>query len=812
MYLGYAISFWQGARFLGAGDIRLASVVTILLAIMTGTFSSLSVAAKIFAVIDRQSPIDPTSGSGSTLPAVRGEIRFENVKLIYPSRPGVTVMKDLSLTIPAGQSTAIVGASGSSKSTIISLLHRFYEPIDGKVLLDGHDITTLDPRWIRRQMPLVGQESMLFNTSIYNNIAYGFIGADLEHSPPDVKREAIEQAAKLANAHDFISNLPKSYSTEIGESGGLLSGGQKQRIAIARAIVSNPKILLLDEATSALDSKSEKVVQAALDSASGSRTTVIIAHRLSTVKKADKIIVLSNGAVVEEGTHTELLEKGGVYSTLISKQQINEKKSAIEEATDAATSETVSRQEKTEMQSFEHSVKLYPDGGADEEAGEISQPSENSKQHITTWTLIRTVARLNLPEQHWMVLGLFCSIICGAGFPVSAVFLAKLIVAMTQFNVTQDRARLTSDTSFWSIMYIVLAAGQLLSFSIEGVAFAYCGERLVRRVRMEQFRHMLRQDASYFDKMTTAELTATIAGNASNIAGLSGTTLGSLLNVVTTLLGSLILSIAIGWKLALVTASSIPILIVCGYLRFGILSKYQVHTKKCHIESATGVCEAIAMIRTTASFGLEHHVAQTYSAALGKQRRLNILPVIKASILYAVSQSLVFLCMALGFWYGGMLVIAKEYTVCSFTSASPQSNSEHSLGVPSIGCLLGTAPLGGVLIYGFRGCSISIKDSHEVMDPHDHSVDPRNSAYVMPGATLFPEALASILKTVQKVLGTVFFVPGNLVAPRITCTVPGSSRVLCDVPEFKQRRHSSLVLETSRLTARPNLTEYRPVY
>jgi ATP-binding cassette, subfamily B (MDR/TAP), member 1 len=234
-------------------------------------------AAKLFATIDRVPAIDSSDPSGLKPEKVVGEITFENVVFNYPSRPTVPVVRNLSVTFPAGHTTATVGASGSGKSTIVSLVERFYDPLDGAVKLDDVDLRELNIKWLRSQIGLVSQEPTLFATTIKGNVAHGLINTNYEHASEEEKFALIKEACVKANADGFVSKLPDGYDTLVGERGFLLSGGQKQRIAIARAIVSDPRILLLDEATSALDTQSEGVVQDALDkAAAGMRHLLLV--------------------------------------------------------------------------------------------------------------------------------------------------------------------------------------------------------------------------------------------------------------------------------------------------------------------------------------------------------------------------------------------------------------------------------------------------------------------------------------------------------------------------------------------------------
>jgi subfamily B ATP-binding cassette protein HlyB/CyaB len=252
-------------------------------------------------------PAEPTYSTGRVaLPAVRGDIAFEHVTFRYRI-DGPEVLQDISFSVPAGQTVGIVGPSGSGKSTLAKLVQRFYVPERGRVCVDGVDLAMVDPAWLRRQIGVVLQENVLFNGSVRDNIAL---------ADPAMPMDRILAAAKLAGAHDFILELQQGYDTIVGERGDTLSGGQRQRIAIARALVNNPRILIFDEATSALDYESERLIQNNMEQIIKGRTVIIVAHRLSTVRHADRIITLERGRLVEDGTHDELIVTGGRYASL----------------------------------------------------------------------------------------------------------------------------------------------------------------------------------------------------------------------------------------------------------------------------------------------------------------------------------------------------------------------------------------------------------------------------------------------------------------------------------------------------------------
>ncbi len=285
---------------------------------------------------------------------IREGIRFENLSFQYPSGEG-WVLQDVTLDLPRGTTLALVGASGAGKSTLADLLPRFYDPQEGRILIDGVDLRDYELRSLRRGMGIVSQDTFLFNDTVRNNIAYA---AD------DATESSIIEAAKRANAYEFIQKLPQGFDTKLGDRGILLSGGQRQRIAIARALLRNPEILILDEATSALDTVSERLVQEAIDELSRNRTILVIAHRLSTIQKADQIAVMDQGRVVEIGNHHELLQRNGYYTRLHRMQFSGDNTEAIKAARETAVME-LSYQARTQLNGMLGSLKLIVDGMAD---------------------------------------------------------------------------------------------------------------------------------------------------------------------------------------------------------------------------------------------------------------------------------------------------------------------------------------------------------------------------------------------------------------------------------------------------------------
>jgi ATP-binding cassette subfamily B protein len=322
--LNTIILFWYGAYLVIGGEMSVGQLVAFNLLVGNVTrpilslidlwreFQEINIALeRLNEVFDAKPEEDATKSSLIRIPRIRGHIKFEHVTFRYPTRPDKNALQSISLEIYPGQTVALVGRSGSGKSTFANMLLRLHEPNEGRVLIDGYDLKQVSISSLRAQVGVVPQEIFLFSGTIRENIAFG---------DPDARLEQVVGAAMLAGAHEFISELPLGYETKIGERGQSLSGGQKQRIAIARALFKKPRILVFDEATSALDTESERAIQQNLDQILKDRTTFIIAHRLSTVRNADLIVVLDKGAIIELGTHFSLMEQKGMYYYLNSQQ------------------------------------------------------------------------------------------------------------------------------------------------------------------------------------------------------------------------------------------------------------------------------------------------------------------------------------------------------------------------------------------------------------------------------------------------------------------------------------------------------------
>ncbi len=678
MLMAFALCSWAGSRFAANGDANVSQIVTVLLAsaiasVSFGTvapnlqaFGAAGAAAnRIFGVLERKVAAPLDSGVRPDPVGIQGKIVFDSVRLVYPSRRNQMVLEDFTLEIPAGKTTAIVGASGSGKSSLFSLLERLYPPLRGTVSLDGHDIQDLNLRWLRSQVRIVAQDSFLFNTTVFENIGYGLVGTDQESADAATKAKLIGQAARTASAHEFVSELPSGYHTCVGEGGSLLSGGQRQRIAIARAIVSNPRILLLDEATASLDTKSERAIQHALEAASAGRTTVVIAHRLSTVRRADKIVALQHGRIVEQGTHEELLHKEGLYASFVSSQDLKRAEDSDTDDGDLGIQPTTDHPSLTKEKSHRSNLLHQPTPVS------LTTPTSFSTNPPTSFThLLKFLYSLNPPTNPSLILlPLTGSLLSGLAYPVTAILYGNLILALADPALALGGHAVP----FWAGMQFLVACVVFMGYLLQGIPLAYASARLVASARSRGFGAVLRQDLAFFNGgegggRSPGELTAFLAVGARKLNGLGGVILGSVVNSAVAVAAGFAVAVGFGWKLGLVAASTMPVTLVAGYARYRLLADMEKGGMRGGKGAAAGVvAEAVRGIRTVATLGVGHIVRERYQSRLQEEVRSSLLRDLGLSVLYAFSQSVIFFSSALIFWYGGThLIVTGEYTVRDF--------------------------------------------------------------------------------------------------------------------------------------------------
>ncbi|OKL64606.1 hypothetical protein UA08_00562 [Talaromyces atroroseus] len=581
-YMNVALAFWQGSRRLTENKTSFTAVVAIAMVTKSAAFCVLGVgsnmeafaaalagARRLSSMIWRVSPLDSSSDQGSTPDQYNATMDLQNVKHVYPCRPKITVLNDVSIKLPMGKTTAIVGHSGSGKSSISNMLQRFYDLLAGRVLLDGKDLSYYQLRWLRQQIAVVRQESFMFNKSVFDNIALGFTGPQWKTASQDKIREAVEKAAETAQVSDFISKLPQGYDTIVGTRGSRLSGRQLQRIAIARAIVNNPRILILDEATSALDSETEARLLSALTQEDKRRTTIVIAHRLSTVRNADNIVVLNAGRVVESGKHDALIAARSSYYDLVNAQNVDYH--------NQGTTDEVKEQksEKTAFIDTASQAATQEDNSGQGSHGSISISTTAEETSSSIFSMISFIFNLNKGELHWLLIGLICCIIAGGEEPASAVLFGEAISALAQ--PVDQTERILSQAAFYSWMFLTLALVMLISCAAQGIAFAFSSENLTNRVRSIVLQKYLRMDISFFDKKenSAAALSSFLSSSTSDLTGLSGSALGIILICVSTLISGVVLSLALGWKLALVCFAVIPLMIGGGYFGVYLVAEFQ---------------------------------------------------------------------------------------------------------------------------------------------------------------------------------------------------------------------------------------------
>lgn len=577
-------------------------------------------------------------------PNVRGAITFKGVTFKYASREH-PLFTGLDLNIEGGQTVALVGESGCGKSTLGRLLLRLYDVDQGHITLDGVDLTDLDTASLRRHIGVVSQEPLLFEGTIADNIRYGRWGED-------VPMRDVVAAAEAANC-DFIAGFPDKFETQVGAKGAKLSGGQKQRIAIARALIRDPPILLLDEATSALDSRSERIVQKALDGLIAGkgkkRTIIVIAHRLSTIRNADKIVVLGNpegtstargSFVLETGTHDELISKAnGFYNALVSKAQMG---------TSRSTSEESSKQNEKDGVidlSIPGSPRHHRAGSSDVvddtptpkamEALEIDVADDGASSNASEdgwWTKMTSCCKkegddekekdvpssrvwaYSTPERPYLALGLLASFLNGLIWPAVAIAFTEILTILYDFDTDEIEYQVYK----WGVIFLCIGASSWILNTLQGLAFSIVSERLTTRLRTDVFRAMTRQDISYFDDPDhgVGALQSVLSTDTNYLHYTTGSALGGHVFTLSNIGGGFAIALYASWKFSLGLLAVMPVFGVAGAMEVVLFTNSEGNIRDVMGPALSFVNEAVAGIREVKAFGLERRVTEIVRESL----------------------------------------------------------------------------------------------------------------------------------------------------------------------------------------------------
>ncbi|KAJ5520708.1 ABC transporter integral membrane type 1 [Penicillium fimorum] len=700
MYVSFSLAFWFGLKLYREGHIsNINTVITVFFSVLLVVTVLGGIAGPIMAITKAIGASGAFFGvidsKQDNVPGIRdpelshADIVFENVTFAYPTRKEMTVLKGFNARFERNKTTALVGSSGSGKSTIVGLIERWYqiqaeqnqpEQIEseqveseqveseqvqseqirskkgenvtsGQIRVGPHNINDLDVKWWRSQIGLVQQEPFLFNDSIYNNVAFGLIGSQWENDTDTVKMELITEACKQAFADEFIDRLPKGYSTTVGEGGITLSGGQRQRIAIARSIVSQPQILILDEATSSIDVQGEKIVQAALDRVSKDRTTIMIAHRLSTVRRADKIVVMKDGKDIEEGSHQELILKEGIYHSLVHAQRLEPLTDMMEDNLPGSISS-----QKEEVRHEDYTNKE----GSDQDFQDSSEP-------VKQFSFFRSFGVFVYENRsHWVLyaLTLIGAVGAGSGFSLQSWLFAKLVQV---FQFTGQK--LVDAANFWALMFFILALAMATFYFMLGFSSNSISMFVVSTARIDYFQSFLSKPVSYYDREgnSSGSLVSRLSTDSKQLQEMFGPTGVFPLISIFNILGCVSISFAFGWKLAAVTFfAAMPFIFFSAFMRIRYEIKFESLNAEVYADSSKFATEAVGAFRTVTALTMEDAILDRYSKLLKDQRQKAIQKAWYATLVFAFSDSVELCAMALAFWYGGQLLASREYDPVAF--------------------------------------------------------------------------------------------------------------------------------------------------
>ncbi|XP_031284354.1 ABC transporter B family member 19-like [Pistacia vera] len=673
----WALVIWIGAVVVLAGRATggdvLAAVMSILFGAVALTYAAPDIQIfnqakaagfEIFQVIERK-PIICYDSKGRTLEKVNGYIDIRDVTFAYPSRPDQLILDGFSLSIPAGKMVALVGSSGCGKSTVISLVARFYDPTRGEILIDNNNIKDLDLKFLRENIGAVSQEPSLFAGTLKDNIRVGNMHAT---------DEDIQKAAVLANAHTFISDLPDQYLTELGQRGVQLSGGQKQRIAIARAILKNPPILLLDEATSALDSESEKLVQEALENAMKGRTVILIAHRMSTIINADIISIVENGQVAETGTHHSLLDTSKFYSRLFHMQN-------LDQVSDSRVKDSTEEPESTHEQllNIEQQEKF---GEANRELSESTKQQEGTMNRRTIF--FRIWFGLKEGEILRTVIGSVAAGFSGISKPLFGFFIMTIGVAYYEKDAKQKVGR-------FSLFFSLVGLFSLFTHILQHYFFGVVGEKAMINLKRALYTGVLRNELAWFEKPenNAGSLTSRIITDTAMVKTIISDRMSVIVQCISSILIATIVSAVVNWRMALVAWAVMPCHFIGGYIQAISAKGFSGNAAAAHSEFVALTSESAANIRTIASFCHEENILRKAKISLEIPKKNSRKQSIKYGLIQGVSLCLWNIAHAVALWYTTILI---ERNQASFKNGI-RAYQIFSLTVPSITELWTLVPL-----------------------------------------------------------------------------------------------------------------------
>jgi ATP-binding cassette, subfamily B (MDR/TAP), member 1 len=647
--------------------------------------------------IEAPSLIDATSEQGQVLSGdIKSvDVQFNGVSFAYPSRPTQPVLRNVDLSFPTGRYTAIVGLSGSGKSTVAALLSRLYDPTEGSITIDGHDVKDLNVRSLRSLMGFVQQEPSLMNGSIFSNIARGLVNSpgfshahlkdflysvemeELSDKGRDIMNAAkgfgpqaeeicrlVQDAAEQADAAAFIERLENGYGTSVGPKGSLLSGGQRQRVALAQALIRDPRILVLDEATSALDSASERRIQGAVERAAKHRTVICIAHRLSTIRNADTIIVMEAGQAVEQGSYTELMAREGTtFERMVKLQSLahKDKGDGGSISGDSVGASTL----KADTVDFEKNEKIDEPTEEIEAKKEETQASDSALDAVQPASSVwRTLARFIRPSLPWLLMAMGAAFIVGLTFPSSGTIIGVTVGELNPCSNTPDHIR-QNGRLFGGLLFM-LAVIELFANFAAWSCFGVVAEKLLYLIRVLCFRSLMEQDIHWHQAESPAKLLAIITKDSAAVGGFSGSTLGTVFSILVNFVAAIVLSHIIAWKIALVCLASVPILLGCGFMQLRMLARYEERTAGAFANAAAVAVEAVQSIRTVAVLSLEKETMSIFSRLLRGPQQQILRASASTNIWLAMTHSTGKLVYCLSYWWGSRFIMRGEYSQTQF--------------------------------------------------------------------------------------------------------------------------------------------------